>query len=99
LGEFETAKGEQVAQCGAQLIRSRASHGREAPALAEFSVDDGPEMGLCVTDIDDEQHGWELCGPRERGARQPHTLVESERCERVGKALAVGGCKAKVELE
>ena len=57
VGEPDAAQLEQVAQHGAELVGGRVAHGGEAPVLDQRAVAVGPEVGLGVADVDDEEHG------------------------------------------
>ena len=57
VGQADAAQLEQVAQRGAELVGRGVAHGGEAPVLDELAVAIGPEVGLGVADVDDEEHG------------------------------------------
>ena len=44
------------ARHGAELVGRGVAHGREPPVLDELAVAIGPEVGLGVADVDDEEH-------------------------------------------
>jgi glutathione S-transferase len=56
VGEADAAQLEQRAQPGAELVGGRLADGREAPVLEQVVAVEGPEVGLGVADVDDQQH-------------------------------------------